>query len=595
MSVNHQGSSREFAGPALPPPAQGLYDPKREHDACGVGFVADMKGGRVAPDRRARPADPRESRPIAAPSAPTRLSATAPACWSRSRTSSSRVSAQRCGIDLPPPGHYAVGHCVHAAGRGAAQPLRVASSSASIEAEGQQLLGWRDVPTDNTGLGQSRDRDASRAIGRCSSAAAPTIEDERRFERKLYILRKVISGHASTASTGGTRHRLLHACRCPARTLVYKGMLLAYQVGAYYQRPARPALRVGAGAGAPALLDQHLPVVGARAPLPLGRPQRRDQHGARQRQLDGGAPGERRPRRCSATTSRQAVADHPTTASPTPPASTTRSSCWCRAATRSPHAMMMLIPEAWAGNPLMDAERRAFYEYHAALMEPWDGPAAMAFTDGRQIGATLDRNGLRPARYIVTDDDLVIMASEAGVLPIPEEKIVAQVAPAARQDAADRPRAGPHHRRRGDQARARQRAALRSSGSSAPQIKLRGAAEPVEPRAAAQPTCALLDRQQAFGYTQEDIKFLLAPMAQTGEEAVGSMGTDTPLAVLSDQAEAALQLFQAELRAGHQPADRPDPRGAGDVAGVVHRAAAEPARPRRHVQAEAAGSARSRS
>ena len=115
------------------------------------------------------------------------------------------------------------------------------------------------------------------------------------------------------------------------------------------------------------------------------------------------------------------------------------------------HAVMMLIPEAWAGNPLMDEDRKAFYEYHAALMEPWDGPAAIAFTDGRQIGATLDRNGLRPARYIVTDDDLVIMASEAGVLPVPEEHDRQEVAPAARQDAADRPRAGPHHLRRGDQ------------------------------------------------------------------------------------------------------------------------------------------------
>ena len=122
-----------------------------------------------------------------------------------------------------------------------------------------------------------------------------------------------------------------------------------------------------------------------------------------------------------------------------------------------PHAAMMLIPEAWAGNPLMDEDRRAFYEYHAALMEPWDGPAAMCFSDGVHIGATLDRNGLRPARYIVTDDDEVIMASEMGVLPIPPEKIVTQVAPAAGQDAADRSEEGRHRLRRGDQGRARRR------------------------------------------------------------------------------------------------------------------------------------------
>ncbi len=129
-----------------------------------------------------------------------------------------------------------------------------------------------------------------------------------------------------------------------------------------------------------------------------------------------------------------------------------------------PHAMMMLIPEAWAGNKLMAADRKAFYEYHAALMEPWDGPAAVAFTDGRQIGATLDRNGLRPARYIVTDDDRVIMASEAGVLPVPEESIVTQVAPAARQDAADRPGTGPHRLRRGDQGGDRRQASLSKTG-----------------------------------------------------------------------------------------------------------------------------------
>ena len=132
------------------------------------------------------------------------------------------------------------------------------------------------------------------------------------------------------------------------------------------------------------------------------------------------------------------------------------------------HAMMMLIPEAWAGNPLMDPQRRAFYEYHAALMEPWDGPAAIAFTDGRQIGATLDRNGLRPARYIVTDDDQLIMASEAGVLPVPGGEDHPQMAATARQDAADRPRRGPHHRRRRDQARTRRRASLRGLARSDP-------------------------------------------------------------------------------------------------------------------------------
>ena len=258
------------------------------------------------------------------------------------------------------------------------------------------------------------------------------------------------------------------------------------------------------------------------------------------------------------------------------------------------HAMMMLIPEAWAGNKLMDPKRRAFYEYHAALMEPWDGPAAIAFTDGRQIGATLDRNGLRPARYIVTDDDHVIMASEAGVLPVPEEKIVrkwrlqpgkmllidleegriiddeeikrtlADAQPYAEWLKADAVQAGGAARQR--------RAAARCRGRTIP--------------------ATLLDHQQAFGYTQEDLQFFLEPMARDGDDPVGSMGTDTPLAVLSSQAEAALQLLQAELRPGHQPADRSDPRGTGDVAGLDDRAAAESAGPpRRRAQAAGSGAA----
>ena len=173
--------------------------------------------------------------------------------------------------------------------------------------------------------------------------------------------------------------------------------------------------------------------------------------------------------------------------------------------------MMMLIPEAWAGNPLMDEERRAFYEYHAALMEPWDGPAAMAFTDGRQIGATLDRNGLRPARYLVTDDGLVVMASEMGVLPIPRGKDRRQMAPAARQDAAGR---SVEQGRIVSDDEIKQRCSRANpyrEWLERTQIVLEDL-KPVEPRAS-RTDVSLLDRQQAFGYTQEDLALLIAPMA----------------------------------------------------------------------------------
>ena len=206
------------------------------------------------------------------------------------------------------------------------------------------------------------------------------------------------------------------------------------------------------------------------------------------------------------------------------------------------HAMMMMIPEAWAGNPLMDEERRAFYEYNAALMEPWDGPAAIAFTNGRQIGATLDRNGLRPARYIVTRDDRIIMASEVGVLPIPGRRDRHQVAAAAGQDAAGRPRRRPAHSRRGAQGDARRRAIPIGSGSSTPRSCSRTCRSSAE--AAPISNLALLDRQQAFGYTQEDLKILMTPMATTGEEAIGSMGNDTPISALSDKPKLLFTYFK---------------------------------------------------
>ena len=237
--------------------------------------------------------------------------------------------------------------------------------------------------------------------------------------------------------------------------------------------------------------------------------------------------------------------------------------------------MMLLIPEAWAGNKQMDAKRRAFYEYHAGLMEPWDGPAAVAFTDGRQIGATLDRNGLRPARYLVTNDDLVIMASEMGVLDIAEERIVKKW----------RLQPGKMLLIDLEQGRIIDDAEIKAGLAGAQpyrewldqtQIHLDDLPTNVAPMAPDADT--LLDAQQAFGYTQEDIKFLLTPMVVTGQEAVGSMGADNPPSVLSQPAQAPVDLFQAELRPGDQPADRPDPRGTGDVAGVADRPAAQPAR-----------------
>ena len=206
------------------------------------------------------------------------------------------------------------------------------------------------------------------------------------------------------------------------------------------------------------------------------------------------------------------------------------------------HAMMLMIPEAWAGNPLMDAKRRAFYEYHAALMEPWDGPAAVAFTDGKFIGATLDRNGLRPARYFITDDDLIVMSSEMGVLDIPQEKIVKkwrlQPGKMLLVDIE-------HGRIVSDEELKRDLAAQRpyQDWLDRTQIRLEDIAHAAT-RCPTPDTDKLLDRQQAFGYTQEDLKMLMTPMAIAGEEAIGSMGDDTPLAVLSNRAKPLYAYFR---------------------------------------------------
>ena len=252
------------------------------------------------------------------------------------------------------------------------------------------------------------------------------------------------------------------------------------------------------------------------------------------------------------------------------------------------HAAMMLIPEAWAGNPLMDEERRAFYEYHAALMEPWDGPAAIAFTDGRQIGATLDRNGLRPARYIETDDGLVIMASEVGVLPVPDARIVRkwrlQPGKMLLIDLEEgRIIADDELKRRLSTANPYRKWLART------QIVLEDL--PAVGSRAAATNAALLDRQQAFGYTQEDLKLLMAPMATTGQEAVGSMGTDTPVAVLSRKSKLLYSYFKQNFAQVTNPADRPDPRGGRDEPRLLHRAAAEPLRPEGRLRAQAARSA----
>ena len=525
MSVNHQGSNRKFTGQALPPPAQGLYDPKREHDACGVGFVADLKarpshkiveqGLQILENlthRGAVGADP--------------LAGDGAGILVQIPHEFLKVVTAPLRISLPEPGHYAVGH-MFMPGNLAQRIYCQSVVERVVEAEGLQLLGWRDVPTDNSCLGscviETEPHHRQVFIGR-----GPGIKDEATFERRLYILRKVIS-NTINGDTGG-RDIGFYTVSLSCRTLVYKGMFLAYQLGAYYLDLHHPKF-----ASALALVHQRFST-NTFPSWKLAHPYRMVAHNGEINTLRGNL---------NWMAARQASVSSPLFGKdiaklwPISYEGQSDTACFDNALEflvqggySLAHAAMMLIPEAWAGNPLMDGKRRAFYEYHACLMEPWDGPAAMAFTDGRQIGATLDRNGLRPARYFVTDEGLVVMASETGVLPIPEKSIVQKW------------RLQPGKMLLIDLAKGRivSDEEIKAELASAhpyqqwldrTQIRvheLPGSSSP-QPRT----NVSLLDRQQAFGYTQESTKFLMAPMAGSGQEAVGSMGNDTPVSVLSDR------------------------------------------------------------
>ncbi len=396
-----------------------------------------------------------------------------------------------------------------------------------VEAEGLKLLGWRTVPTHNACLSPMviATEPAHRQvfIGR-----GPGIEDEADFERQLYVLRKVISNTINGESGG--RDIGFYSVSLSCRTLVYKGMFLAYQLGAYYQDLHHPAF-----SSALALVHQRFST-NTFPSWKLSHPYRMVAHNGEINTLRGNV---------NWMAARQASVSSPLFGPdiqklwPISYEGQSDTACFDNALEflvqggySLAHAAMMLIPEAWAGNPLMDAQRRAFYEYHACLMEPWDGPAAMAFTDGRQIGATLDRNGLRPARYFVTDEGLVVMASETGVLPFPEERIV------------EKWRLQPGKMllidlEKGcivsDEEIKAELAAAHPYQQWLDRTQIRVHELPGAPAPSTRTNVSLLDRQQAFGYTQEVIKFLMSPMAQTGQEAIGSMGTDTPISALSDR------------------------------------------------------------
>ncbi len=513
--------------PAVRDPAmpvhQGLYDPNNEKDSCGVGFIADMKNRKShaivqqglqilhnIDHRGAVGADPKLGDGCG-------ILVQIPDQFFREETA-------RLGIALPEQGYYAIGQFFMPRDP-TARAMCEDVISQTVAEEGLVFLGWRDVPVDNSDLGQAVL--ATEPVHRQLFVGRPDdITDEDEFERQVYVLRKSVSNKVYKHQERKTAEYYPVSMSC--RTIVYKGMVLVNQLGSYFKD-----LQDERFVSALALVHQRF----ATNTFPswrLAHPYRMVAHNGEINTLRGNV---------NWMAARQASVDSDLFGSdisklwPISYEGQSDTACFDNALEflvqggySLAHAMMMLVPEAWNGNPLMNEERRAFYEYHAALMEPWDGPAAIAFTDGRQIGATLDRNGLRPARYLVTDDGLVVLASEFGVLPIPEEKIVEKW----------RLQPGKMLLIDLEQGRIIGDDEIKTSLCLAnpykdwlkrTQIVLEDL-PPVEARAS-RTDVPLLDRQQAFGYTTEDVRLLMAPMAVTGQEAVGSMGTDTPISALS--------------------------------------------------------------
>ncbi len=514
------------------PARQGLYDPRNEHDACGVGFVAHIKGVKShsivsraleilanLDHRGAVGADP-----LLGDGAGIliQLPHDLFAHW-----------ADEAGVTLPAPGAYAVAMCFLPRDE-AARDFAVANIEKFIVKEGQQLVGWREVPVTTAGLGAAV-REQMPVIRQCFVARGANCADQDAFERKILAIRKQAQNPLAALAE---KHGLpglteLYMPSFSSRTVVYKGLLLATQVGSFYDDLRDPVCVSALG-----LVHQRFST-NTFPSWKLAHPYRLIAHNGEINTVRGNVNWMNARRRTMESSLLGADLDK---LWPIIPHGQSDTACLDNALElllaggySLAHAVMMLIPEAWAGNALMDAGRRAFYEYHAALMEPWDGPAAVAFTDGRQIGATLDRNGLRPARFCVTDDDLVVMASESGVLPIKEDNIVRKwrLQP-GRMLLIDL-----------EQGRIVEDEEIKAelAGAQPYEAWLRAAQyklkdlDLIEPELAALPveTTTLLNRQQAFGYTREDLARFLEPMALAGEDPLGSMGTDTPLAVLSDR------------------------------------------------------------
>jgi glutamate synthase (NADPH/NADH) large chain len=519
-----------FAGQ---PARQGLYDPSHEHDACGVGFVVNVKG--------------KKSHEIVRQGLLVLINLLhRGACGCEVNTGDGagillqmpdkflRRECAAIGIGLPPAGRYGAGLVFLP--RPSVQREKIqALVQAIIAEEGQRCLGWRDVPTDDHLLGATA-RSVAPHIKQLFIGQGDGIADQAHLERKLYVIRKRIENAVAQMDFDGKQFVYLPSLS--SRTLIYKGMLSADQIESMFPDLADPDME-----SALALVHQRFST-NTFPSWPLAHPYRYIAHNGEINTLRGNINWMRaREALCQS----DVLGDDLKKVLPATREGLSDSATFDNVLEflvmngRSlPHAILMMIPEPWQNHESMSPERRAFYEYHSSLMEPWDGPASIAFTDGSVIGAVLDRNGLRPSRYYVTKDDLVIMASEVGVLDIPPENVLVKerlhpgriflVDTVEGRIIAD------------DEIKA-QLAAEHPYGDWLKQnlVQLGDVPEHPVPEADHE---TVRTRQIAFGYTHEDLRILLGPMATKGEEPIGSMGTDTALAVLSDRPRPLFDYFK---------------------------------------------------
>ena len=522
----------------------GLYSPAQEHDACGLGFVAHIKGlkSHAIVEQALKILENLDHR--GAVGADKLMGDGAgiliqlPDALYREEMARAGIAPDgTVGVALPPPGEYGVGMVFlpkeHASRLACEQALERA-----VKAEGQVLLGWRDVPVNRDMPMSPTVRQKEPILRQIFIGRGNDVIVQDALERKLYVIRKTAS--AAIQNLHLTHSKEYYVPSMSSRTVVYKGLLLADQVGTYFLdlQDARCVSALG-------LVHQRFST-NTFPEWPLAHPYRYVAHNGEINTVKGNYNWMK---------AREGVMSSPVLGAdlqklypitfPGQSDTATFDNCLellTMAGYPISQAVMMMIPEPWEQHATMDERRKAFYEYHAAMLEPWDGPASIVFTDGRQIGATLDRNGLRPSRYCVTDDDFVILASESGVLPVPEHKIVRKW----------RLQPGKMFLIDLEQGRLIEDEEIKATlAHSKPykqwienlRVRLDGvnalqATQEVPEQSASRAEAdhaALLNLQQAFGYTQEDIKFLLAPMAANGEEATGSMGNDSPLAVLSNK------------------------------------------------------------